>query len=397
MRNRLLIAALIALLFAAACTPAPGSTANPATRVPATVGVTIVVPATNIPVTTVPTTVAGGDTPWLKVYFTDPNPPDQVDNGIDRFVVPVLNAAKQTIDETSFDFTLPSVTNALIAAKKRGVRVRVVLDLVNGSHELKASESAGREAFDALKALQDAGVPVVDGGRSNGLMHNKMIIVDGATLFMGSWNASYNDTFRNNNNLLQITSQKLIANYQAKFDELFVDKRFGTKAIVKALTPKMTLDGTDVENYFSPPDQVMDKLIAEINKAQKSIRFMAFTYTYPALSSAMIARAKAGVKVEGVIENRGASNGALVPLFCANLPVRTDGNKYTMHHKVIIIDDQVVITGSFNFTATADNANDDNVLIIRSPAVAALYNQEYAKVYGIGKTPDIPSTSCKAS
>jgi phosphatidylserine/phosphatidylglycerophosphate/cardiolipin synthase-like enzyme len=54
---------------------------------------------------------------------------------------------------------------------------------------------------------------------------------------------------------------------------------------------------------------------------------------------------------------------------------------------VIIIDDQTVITGSFNFTQTADKANDDNILIIRSPAVAALYNQEFAKVYAQGKTP----------
>ncbi len=393
MRNRLLIAVLFTLVLASACTPKPAPTSVPATVAPTRATATAV-PPTQVAATTPPST--GGTTSWLKVYFTNPDPPDQVDNGIDKYVVPVLNAAKQTIDQASFDFSLPSVTAALIAAQKRGVRVRIVLDLVNGSHEIKASESAGREAFDALKALQDAGITVVDGGRSNGLMHNKMIIVDGTTLFMGSWNASYNDTFRNNNNLLQITSQKLIANYQAKFDELYVDKHFGTKAKVQALTPKMTLDGTDVENYFSPPDEVMQKLVAEVNKAQKSIKFMAFTYTHQDLSAAMIARAKAGVTVEGVIENRGASNGALVPLFCANLPVRTDGNKYTMHHKVIIIDDSTVITGSFNFTNTADNANDDNILIIRNPIVAALYLQEFAKVYGAGKVPSAAALTCKA-
>src|SRR5215510_9271258 len=54
--------------------------------------------------------VPGGELPWLKVYFTNPNPPDQPDTGIDQFVVPVLNAAQKSIDVTSFDFTLPSVT-----------------------------------------------------------------------------------------------------------------------------------------------------------------------------------------------------------------------------------------------------------------------------------------------
>jgi phosphatidylserine/phosphatidylglycerophosphate/cardiolipin synthase-like enzyme len=346
--------------------------------------------ATPVPATSASATTAPGteNLSWLKVYFTNPNPPDNQANGIDRFVVPVLDAATKSIDVASFDFTLPSVTHALVNARKRGVTVRVVLDEVNGDHQLEASESANIEAFDALKALQDAGIPVVNGGRSSGLMHDKIIIVDGTTLFMGSWNMSYNDTFRNNNNLLQITAQKLIANYQAKFNELFVDKRFGTKATVRALTPSMTINGVQVENYFSPPDEVMQKLVAQVKGAQKSIKFMAFTYTHADLSKAMIERAKVGVKVEGVIENRGASQGALVPLFCAKLPVKTDGNKYTMHHKVIIIDDETVITGSFNFTKAADTENDDNVLIIHSKTVAAAYNLEFDRVYGIGQTPN---------
>ena len=123
---------------------------------------------------------------------------------------------------------------------------------------------------------------------------------------------------------------------------------------------------------------------------------MAFTYTDKRLSDAMIAEAQAGIMVQGVIENRGASQGALVPLACAKLSVETDGNKYTMHHKTIIIDDSTVITGSFNFTATADNANDDNILIINNaPTVASLYLQEFARVYRLGKAADLTSLKCK--
>src|SRR5215510_15037868 len=192
------------------------------------------------------TDLPAGMPSWLSVYFSDPNPPDQVNNGIDRFVTPVLQGAKKTIDVTSFDLNLPSVVNALVDAKKRGVAVRIVTDETNGTQTLKASDSPSGEQEDTLKTLSDAGIPVVDGGRSNGLMHNKMIIVDGATLFMGSWNMSYNDTFRNDNNVLKIMDKTLIANYQAKFNELFVDKRFGTKAKVGAQTPQLTIDGTPV-------------------------------------------------------------------------------------------------------------------------------------------------------
>src|SRR5437764_635462 len=85
-----------------------------------------------------------------------------------------------------------------------------------------------------VTALATAKIPVVRGGRSNGLMHNKIVIVDAATLFMGSLNLSFNDTFSNNNNLLRVTDPSLVANYRAKFDELFVAKTFGAKAKVGA-------------------------------------------------------------------------------------------------------------------------------------------------------------------
>jgi phosphatidylserine/phosphatidylglycerophosphate/cardiolipin synthase-like enzyme len=124
------------------------------------------------------------------------------------------------------------------------------------------------------------------------------------------------------------------------------------------------------------------------------VRFMIFTYTDARLASAMIERFNAGVKVEGVIENRNAQYGVLSTLFCANLPVKTDGNKYTMHHKVIIIDDDMLVTGSFNFTQSADKANDDNILVIHSPAVAALYLDEFDKIYGIGNPPNPSDIDC---
>lgn len=334
------------------------------------------------------------DNGWLKVYFTNPNPPDQVGQGIDNNVVPVVEKAQKTIDVTSFDLNLPSFVNAVIAAEKRGVQVRIVYDGKNGSQVLEASRSPTGQDFNAVNMLKDAGVQLVDGGRSNGLMHDKIIIIDSKVLFMGSWNMSYNDTYRNNNNLLEITDPTLIANYQAKFNELFVNKAFGTHAKIGAQTQQLTIGGTKVLNYFSPVDNVMDKLVGLVNGAQKSVRFMIFTYTDDDLANAMIARYKAGVDVAGVIENRGASQGALVPLVCAKVPVKVDGNKYTMHHKVIIIDNSIVVTGSFNFTKSADTANDDNVLVIYDPAVAQQYLDEFNRVNGIAKDPNPADVKC---
>jgi len=331
---------------------------------------------------------------WLKIYFTDPNPPDQVGSGIDQFVVPEINNAQKTIDITSFDLNLPSFVNALVADAQRGVQVRVVYDGKNGSQTLAAAQSPTGQDFNAIEVMKSAGIQLVDGGRSSGLMHNKMIIIDGKILFMGSWNMSYNDTFRNNNNLLEIADPTLIANYQAKFNELVAGGHFGTHATVGAQTPQLMIGGVQVLNYFSPVDHVSDKLVALVNGAQHSVRFIIFTYTDKDLASAMIGRFQAGVDVAGVIENRGASQGALVPLACAKVPVKVDGNKYTMHHKVIVIDESIVVTGSFNFTKSADTENDDNVLVIYDPAVAKQYLAEYDHVNAIAKDPDPTNIKC---
>jgi phosphatidylserine/phosphatidylglycerophosphate/cardiolipin synthase-like enzyme len=324
------------------------------------------------------------------VYFTDPATAAQR-SILDTVILPALSRARRSIDVASFDLNVPAFVQALIDAHQRGVVVRVVVDDDHGATILRPELNNG-QAFDALKTLKAGGVPLVDGGRSNGLMHNKIIIVDGATLFTGSWNVSYNDTFRNNNNLLRITEPRLIANYQAEFDDMFVNKQFGARSRLRAMVPVLTIDGTPVENFFAPRDRVMDKVVQEANKARHSIRFMAFTFTEADLAKQMISQAKLGVQVQGVVEVRGASQGQMPTLFCARQPaieVKTDGNPGTMHHKVIIIDDETVITGSYNFTRTADTANDDSLLIIRNPAVAALYLQEFARVFGEGRTPEV--------
>jgi phosphatidylserine/phosphatidylglycerophosphate/cardiolipin synthase-like enzyme len=331
---------------------------------------------------------------WLSIYFTDPNPPDNLGHGIDQIVQVELDKASTSIDVSSFDLNLPDLMTSLVNAKKRGVNVRVVYDGTNGNLDLE-NAATNNKAYNAIKVLKAGGVKLVDGGRSNGLMHDKIVIVDNKVLFMGSWNLSYNDTYRNNNNLLKITRREIIANYQAKFNEMFEGNLFGTHAEVKVPNPSLEFDGIKLENYFSPEDHVMEKLVKIVSDAKKSVHFMIFTFTDQDLASAMIARAKKKVDVQGVIEARGASQGALVSLYCAKLPVKTDGNGYTMHHKVIIVDDETVITGSFNFTNAADTSNDDNMLVLHSPVVAALYEKEYQRIKNDAQAPDTSEISCK--
>jgi phosphatidylserine/phosphatidylglycerophosphate/cardiolipin synthase-like enzyme len=357
-------------------------------------------PATYLPPTPTPvivTTTPDSLPSWLTVYFTDPDPPDDIEHGVDQYIVPLIENASRNVDVASFDLNLPSVVDALVRARARGAEVRVLYDGVNGNQQLDADRSPTGVDYDAVEVLRSAGIPLVNGGRSNGLMHDKFLLIDGQYLVTGSWNISYNDTYRNNNNALVITDLTLINNYQVKFNELFAKTDFTDQSQAGAQVPVIYIVGVNVANYFSPADEVMDKLVALVDSAQDSVYFMAFTYTHPDLVQAMVERHNAGVDVQGIFENRGATQGAMVPLYCANVPVKVDGNKYTMHDKVIVIDKSMVITGSFNFTDAADTANDDNLIVIQSPALAQLYLQEYERLNANAQPPTYSEEFLKAA
>jgi phosphatidylserine/phosphatidylglycerophosphate/cardiolipin synthase-like enzyme len=80
------------------------------------------------------------------------------------------------------------------------------------------------------------------------------------------------------------------------------------------------------------------------------------------------------------------------PLSQAGIDVRLDGNPDEMHHKVFIIDGEIVVLGSYNFSASAETSNDENMLIIYSPDLAGQFLQEFQRVYAGARSPQLPLT-----
>jgi phosphatidylserine/phosphatidylglycerophosphate/cardiolipin synthase-like enzyme len=116
---------------------------------------------------------------------------------------------------------------------------------------------------------------------------------------------------------------------------------------------------------------------------------MAFSYTADPIAAAMIERAQAGVLVSGVAEAQNAtgSQASFGPLRDAGIDVVLDGNCYILHHKVMIIDERTVITGSYNFTSSAERDNDENLVIVDDPDLARAYLDEFARVYAQAQAP----------
>ncbi|HAX71485.1 MAG TPA: hypothetical protein DCY14_17855, partial [Anaerolineae bacterium] len=220
-----------------------------------------------------------------------------------------------------------------------------------------------------------------DAGRS-ALMHNKFWVFDRQITWTGSTNITVNGIYKQNNNVIVIHSPEVAAIFEREWEELW-NAQLGPRAPSNRSTQWAILDGTPIQVLFSAEDDVVDNLIALVNDAQTSIRFLAFSFTDYPLAQAMIARAQAGVDVQGVFETFGSNStrSELRTLWCAGLPVRQDGNSSFLHHKVIIIDDSIVVTGSLNFSSSADEDNEENVVILDNAEIAALYLQEYQKVW----------------
>ena len=124
-------------------------------------------------------------------------------------------------------------------------------------------------------------------------------------------------------------------------------------------------------------------MLQRLAAAKKSIHFMTFSYTADAIADAMVAKVKAGLAVSGVFESQNAhgSGADFNRLKQGGVDVLEDGNCYIMHHKVIVIDERTVITGSYNFTSSAERDNDENLVIVDNPILARAYLDEFERVY----------------
>jgi len=337
----------------------------------------------------------GYDGGWFQLYFSSPlASQDEADfhgSPVEVALVAALDGAQQTVDVAIYELESQPVTEALIRAAERGVRVRVVTD---GEYGLESPDAT----FDQLEL---AGIPIVSDGARRGYMHNKFVVIDGLYVWTGSTNLKPNAFYRNNNNAMLIRSSRLAQNYTAEFEELFAGQ-FGRSSPQTVPNQTVTVDGTRIETYFESEGDIAARLAELISEAQ-SVRFMAFSFTESlewtedgTPRSVMLLlrdRAQAGaLDVRGIVE--ASSRSQVKPLLCAGLDVRQDGNPNVMHHKVFIFDDSIVAMGSFNFSSRAANDNDENMLIIHNPAIARAYLEEFSRLWAESRVISASAFEC---
>ena len=206
-------------------------------------------------------------------------------------------------------------------------------------------------------------------------MHNKFCVFDNSIVWTGSMNPTFNGNNRNNNNVIITSSSYLAENYETEFQEMW-NGDFGKGE--RTDNPIIMLNDKKIGNYFCPEYWCANKIIDVLKQANESIHFMTFSFTHDQIGDLLIEKRKQGVEVKGIFEKRQQNKySEHIKFNETGIEFVFDTNPATMHHKVFIVDNRIVITGSMNPSKNGDTRNDENVLIIHDQDIAWKFIEEF--------------------
>ncbi|MGL5083868.1 MAG: phospholipase D-like domain-containing protein [Microcoleaceae cyanobacterium] len=297
---------------------------------------------------------------------------------------------------------------------------------INQDGQLSAAEINQR---DALVMIFNAGIPWIndtaDGSRGSGLMHHKFVVVDGKTVIVTSANFTTSDVHGdfsnpesrgNANNLVKLEGSQLAALLTQEFNLMWGDgpggqanSLFGTQKPHRGVQ-RVQVGTTPIAVQFSPTAKTQpwsSSSNALINTglagAERSIDFALFVFSAQNIVDTLEKAAQAKVNLRGLVDPNFAyrdysevldMRGIFLPNQCKleagnrpwkqpittiGVPTLPPGDK--LHHKFGIVDDEIVMTGSHNWTEAANTTNDETLLVIENPTISAHFTQEFDRLY----------------
>lgn len=304
-------------------------------------------------------------TAWSQftIYYNNPSS----SNNIHLRVRDVINSANSYCYVAIMALNNTTIRNALVAARNRGVTVRVVTDR---GYRWK---SGYQHHYDYLV---NNGVAVRTDNRT-AFMHHKFVVADGVRVITGSMNFTDSCISSNKNNMIRINNSGVAGRFRNEFNEMWAG-RFGSSKANRS--GNNTVNGSTVRTLFAPRASIRNEIVSQVNTASSNLWFLIFTYTSSEISNAMVARHNAGANVKGVFDAWQASGtwSRYQPMRSAGVDVRRSrGYPGLLHDKFMAINgystNPKAITGSANWTAAADTSNDENVLIIHNSTVTNSY------------------------
>ena len=326
---------------------------------------------------------------------------------LDDMLISYINNCIATLDIAIYNSYSPSATTgiagAINAAYARGVQVRVIYDGSTSS---------------VMIPLLNSAIPLLASPTSSSysIMHNKFVIIDAlcnnpflSYVWTGStnWTAAQIDG-PDKNNAIVIQDQTLAAAYTLEFEEMWgsstafpnpTNSKFGQYKTDN--TPhNFIIGGKTVESYFSPSDGTTAKIISAVNSANTDIEVAVMNFTRTDISAALINKFSSGLtNINVLVDSSNPTSNQISNLQSGLSPNHAviDAASGIMHHKFMVVDnfdstsDPQVLTGSHNWSTSAETKNDENTLIVHDANIANQYFQAFASVYqaagGIITTP----------
>lgn len=279
------------------------------------------------------------------------------------------------------------------------------------------------EKNDSMTILNKGGVnwidDTADGSKGSGLMHHKFMIVDGKEVITGSANFTrsciHGDALKKNsignaNSLLDIQSPEVANLFTEEFNEMWVKKKFGLKKKYRG-PQHLNLNGIDFQIQFSPTSKTKgyeastNGLISrEIEAGQGPAHFALFVFSEQKLVDSMDRARAHGLIPNVLIDPSFATRdySELLDIWGLQMPngkcqYETDNHIWSpslknsgftnladgdvLHHKFGVINSHTVIVGSHNWSAAANNLNDEALMIFKDDALGADYDREFNLLY----------------
>lgn len=324
----------------------------------------------------------------FKAYFTK-----SVDNSassitdaqnsssLEDTIVKLIDDTQTTLDIAVWDNGSSAIITALNNAYGRGVVVRYI-----------TSDNALNSALSGLNS--NIQVLQRDATLTSNVMHNKFIISDLNIILSGSMNFGLGSMEDDYNNIIIIQDSGLANAYLIEFNEMWgsitatpnlTNSKFGIDKTDNT-THTFTIGGSSVESYFSPTDQTTSHIISSISSADYTCFVSMFTLTHNDIGDALIAAHNNGVDVKIINENESYPGAEFTNLQNAGIEIISHETvAFDFHHKYAVIDagysssDPIVITGSHNWTNSAEEEYDENTLIIHDEIVAGQYLEEFTQ------------------
>ena len=327
----------------------------------------------------------------ISLFFVDPvkakKAQNKIINDVGLSLVALIDNAQTSIDVAAYGFDgQDDIINALRRAKKRGVRIRGVVDDY-GATLYKRTNSVVKE----FGFKTDVNVPIAqrqfekEFTRSkNALMHNKFVIVDGKYLWTGSTNLTNYCMTLNSNNSVVIMSEDLARIYQNEFNQMFENDKFHTLKKVIDNKNNLIINDSTVSVYFSPQDKVLTSAIIPIIKeAKEKIYVSMFYLTNYWITNALVEANNRDVEIKIIVDEtlKKEPKSQIDELEKAGINIKAENWRGKMHQKSMVVDDFITVVASTNWTGASEYSNDENMLVIKNKTIANVQEKEFLRLW----------------